>query len=371
MRIENHKFLSRLYFELCKKWGAPDHQCEAFAHAILTGDLLGHVAQGNVIAQIADMMVEFNQINLTAEPTVEKETVSYAVINGHNGLGQYVMKKATEKAIELAKKNGIGVVWAHNWHDIGCASAYTRLALDQDMVALLTVNSVPLTAPFGGRDMVMSAAPLAFVCPSGQADPIIGDMALCQTYDYYFNLAIQKGEKLPGKWLVDPNSGELTDDPAPYVDDPMHRSSGVSVATVFSDPKLYVINILSEILTGLLTPNGWTSEQHEYPSRKYIEKGISVKRGGGAFILVIDPAHLMGLEQFKSRVDAWVNVIKSGGLQAGFTEILIPGERALREEKNRLKNGVPVRTDQWDRIEDMAKRVGLNIDELRASVSSD
>ena len=220
MRTEDHRFLRSLYFELCRRWGAPDHQCDAFAHAILAGDLLGHVAQGNVIAQIADLMGTHDQISLTAEPTIETERAGFAVMNGHLGLGQYVMKCATEKAIELAKENAIGVVWAHDWHDIGCASAYTRLALEHDMVCILTVNSVPLTAPFGGRDMLMSAAPLAFVCPSGDADPIIGDLALCQTYDYYFNLAIQKGEKLKGKWLVDPESGELTDDPTKYVDEP-------------------------------------------------------------------------------------------------------------------------------------------------------
>jgi len=368
MRIENHKFLHALYFELCKKWGAPDHQCEAFADAILTGDLLGHVCQGNVIAQIADMMVELDQISLTAEPVIEKENGSYAVMNGNLGLGQYVMKKATEKAIEIAKKNTIGIVWVHDWHDIGCASAYTRLALEEDMVCLLTINSVPLTAPFGGRDMLMSAAPLAFVCPSGQAEPIIGDMALCQTYDYYFNLAIQNGEKLKGKWLVHPETGELTDDPSEFVDDPMHRSSGVRVATVFPDPKLYVVNILSELLTGLLTPGGWTSEQHEYPSRDYAESGIRLKRGGGGFIMVIDPSQLMEMSEFRKRVDAWVNVIKSGGLQAGFTEILIPGERALREEKKRLEEGVPILPDQWQQLERMADRVGVNIDEIRERI---
>jgi LDH2 family malate/lactate/ureidoglycolate dehydrogenase len=367
MVIKSHKFLGQLYFDLCQKWGAPEHQCHAFSEAILAGDLLGHVAQGNVIAQIADLMVSHNQINLTAEPEIEKETGSFAVMNGHHGLGQYVMKKATEKAIEIARQNTIGIVWVHDWHDIGCASAFTKLALKENMFCMLTINSVPLTAPYGGRDMVMSAAPLAFVCPAKRNLPVMGDMALCQTYDYYFNLAIQNNEKLPGKWLVDPETGELTDDPAPFVDDPAHRSSGVRVATAFQDPKLYVVNILSELLTGLLTPGGWTSNLHEYPSRDYLQRGEDVKRGGGGFILVVDPAQLMPFDHFLDKVDSWIDVIKGGGLQKGFQEILLPGERALKEEQKRLAEGVPVLPDQWAKLCEMSEKVGIDIAALEAN----
>ena len=364
---ESATFLRRLYKDICMYWGAPEHQAEAFSHAILTGDLMGFVAQGNVIAQIAHVMVQHDQINLEAEPTIEQEGPNYAVMDGQHGLGQYVMKCAMELAIEKAKQSVIGTVWVRDWHDIGCVSAYTRLALEHDMVGIVTVNSVPLTAPYGGRDMAMSAAPLAFACPSHDAMPIIGDLALCQTYDYYFNIAIQEGKKLPGKWLVDPETGELTDDPAPYVDDPSHRSSGVRVATVFPDPKLYVLNIFAEMLTGFLTPGGWTSDKHEYPSREYISQGIKVRRGGGGFVMAIDPSQLMPLTEFKARVDDWVRMIKGGGLQSGFSEILIPGERALREEKKRRTEGVPIRPDQWAKLTLMAEEAGLDLAALRAS----
>lgn len=365
MRLESSKFLRRFYKEMCLRWGAPDHQAEAFAHAILTGDLLGHVAQGNVISQIGHLMAQHNQVNFDAEPSIEMEGPSFCVMNGQHGLGQYIMKCAMEKAIALAKENTIGIVWVYDWQDIGCASAYTRLALEQDMVGVLTVNSVPLTAPYGGRDMLMSAAPLAYVCPAGEEKSIIGDMALCQTYDYYFNIAIQEGTKLAGKWLVDPDSGELTDDPAPYVADPSHRSSGVSVATVFPDPKLYVVNILSEILTGMLTPGGWTSDQHEYPSAEYVKKGVRVRRGGGGFCMAVDPSRLMEIGTFKSKVDNWIRTIKGSRLQAGFDEVLLPGERALNEETKRLAEGVPLRDDQWAKIVEMAADLNIDLEQLR------
>lgn len=44
-----------------------------------------------------------------AKPTVEKETVATALVNGHNSLGHIVGKFAMETAIAKAKKEGVGM----------------------------------------------------------------------------------------------------------------------------------------------------------------------------------------------------------------------------------------------------------------------
>ena len=73
MRVESADYLRRVYKSICLGWGAPEHQAEAFADGILAGDLFGHEAQGIAIAQLDAVMVRDNQINLTAEPTIELE----------------------------------------------------------------------------------------------------------------------------------------------------------------------------------------------------------------------------------------------------------------------------------------------------------
>ena len=84
----------------------------------LEGDLVGRPEQGMKIVQIDHLMGTHNQVNFTDEPTVEKQGVCHAVINGHKGLGQYILTRAMEKAIALAKENTIGMVWVYNWLDI-------------------------------------------------------------------------------------------------------------------------------------------------------------------------------------------------------------------------------------------------------------
>lgn len=368
MRIESADYLRAVYKAVCLGWGAPEHQANAFAKAILAGDLYGHAAQGIAITQLDHMMVKDEQINLTAEPSVEVEGTSFVALNANRCLGQYAMEVAMDMAIEKARDQAVGVAWVHGWHDIGCASAYTRRALDHDMVAMLSVNTVPLTAPYGGREMLMSAAPLSFVCPAGEQLPILADMALCKIYDFQMVEAAKAGQRLEGKYLVDPNSGELTDDPAPYIIDPSVRSCGCTAATVFPDPKLYLVNILFEILTGMLTPGGFASHLNEYPTQKYLGKGKEIKRGGGAFLMAINPEKLMDIDVFKARVDEWIQTIKSSQLQAGVAEIFLPGERAQAKERQRLKEGVPVDEGLWQHVVIMAEEVGVDLELLRQSI---
>ena len=90
-----------------------------------------------------------------------------------------------------------------------------------------------------------------------------------------------------------------------------------------------------------------------------------VKRGGGAFLMVVNIADLMPLDLFKQRVDEWVRTLKETKLQKGFDEITLPGENALRSERERRLNGVPVQQKYWQGIKQMGAEVGIDIEALR------
>ena len=367
MHIESAYYLHKVYKTVIMGWGAPEHQAVAFADAILAGDLYGKDMQGMGIAMIDHLMMQFDQINMTAEPVVEQDENNYLVINGNRGLGQYIMTEAMNMVIEKAKAHTFGIGLVHNWHDIGCASAYTRLALNHDCIGILTVNSVTQTAPWGGRELKMSAPPLSYACPAGSSEAIIGDTSVSGVYETYLSEAVLAGRKLNSKCVVDPETGELTDDPAPYIEHPEHRAAPLLAAPVFPNVKLYVLNVFLEIMTGLLTPGGFTSPQMEYPSMHALnaDPGRKVKRGGGAFLMVINIADLMPVDLFKQRVDEWAGTIKATRPQKGFDEVTLPGEAALRAEKDRRANGVPVRPQYWEGIRKMAEEVGIDVDTLR------
>ncbi|MGI9289206.1 MAG: Ldh family oxidoreductase [Pseudomonadales bacterium] len=367
MKTESASYLKRVYKAIWEGWGGPEHQAEAFANAILAGDLLGKDMQGMGIAMIIHLMAKHKQVNYIAEPSVQQEGPNYLVINGNRGIGQYVMTQAMEKTIEKAKQSTFGIALVHNWHDIGCASAYTRMALEHDCVGILTVNSVTQTAPWGGRELKMSAPPLSYACPAGEMTPLLGDTSVSGVYETYLSKAVLEGRKLDSKCIVDPETGELTDDPAPYIEHPEHRAAPLLAAPVFPHVKLYVLNVFLEMMTGLLTPGGYTSPQMEYPSMHVLADNpdIQVKRGGGAFLMAINVADLMPMQEFKAKVDEWIRTIKNTKPQKGFDEVLLPGEMALREEQRRLKDGIPIQPQYWEGIKTMAADVGIDVEALR------
>ena len=71
MHTESPEFLHKVYKTVIRAWGAPEHQAEAFADAILAGDLYGKDMQGMGIAMIDHLMMQHGQINMTADSQKE------------------------------------------------------------------------------------------------------------------------------------------------------------------------------------------------------------------------------------------------------------------------------------------------------------
>lgn len=150
-------------------------------------------------------------------------------------------------------------------------------------------------------------------------------------------------------------------------DAPEHQAAPLFAAPVFPNVKLYVMNVFIEIMTGLLTPGGYTSQQMEYPSMHAPAEDPNriVKRGCGAFLMAVNIAYLMPLNLFKQRVDQWIQNIKATKPQKGFEGVTLPGENAFRCERERLKNGIPVQPEYWEGIKNMGAEAGIDIESLR------
>jgi LDH2 family malate/lactate/ureidoglycolate dehydrogenase len=364
MHVESAEFLHRLYTTVWRAYGAPEHQVEVFARCILQGDLLGRVNQGVAIAEIVHFMVNAGMLDPAAEPDTVSEGPVHTVLDGSNCLGQYAMTRAVETAMDKAAENAIGITWLRNFNDIGPAAAYSRLALERDMVCYLAINSVPLAAPFGGRDFKCGVGPMSVACPAGKEQPILFDGFFAGTYDGYMANAVMDGRKLPKDSLIDPDTGELTDDPVPYITDITSRIGVQKAPTVFSAPKMYGMSVVQEVLAGFLGLGAVTSNLIPYPADEYAEGGTQNSVGGG-YVQVFDPSKLMPLEDFKAKVDGYIRDLKASRLDPRFDEVLLPGELEWRAEARHLKEGVPMRQEYWDNFLRMATQVGIDPDDLR------
>jgi LDH2 family malate/lactate/ureidoglycolate dehydrogenase len=90
----------------------------------------------------------------------------------------------------------------------------------------------------------------------------------------------------------------------------------------------------------------------------------------GQFLMAIDVSALMPLDQFKAKIDDLIRSIKKSRPAEGFSEILLPGERAQREAERRKRKGIPVRDEEWGNVVAIARGLELDLHTLPAAPSS-
>jgi LDH2 family malate/lactate/ureidoglycolate dehydrogenase len=72
------------------------------------------------------------------------------------------------------------------------------------------------------------------------------------------------------------------------------------------------------------------------------------------FLLAIDIAAFLPLDEFTASIDDTVDAIKSLPPAEGTSEILVPGERGRRTEASRCAAGIPLGPKAWRELTEVA-----------------
>src|SRR3954464_10528162 len=143
-------------------------------------------------------------LNLKPNIRVVKEKAAMALVDGDNGMGHLVMKKATEIAIAKARQCGIAWVGSRLSNHAGPASLYARMALAHDMIGMyFAVGNANHLPPWGGLDMLLSTNPIAVAIPADKEGPIVLDMATTVTAYGKVKAKAARGELMPEGWMID------------------------------------------------------------------------------------------------------------------------------------------------------------------------
>lgn len=369
-RKENPDFLQYVYKELWMAAGASDEHADAVARAVSLGDRMGKLTQGMGVLDVIFLSLEAGNMDMEAVPEIVAEGPTWVLYDGKQSTGHWTLTMAANKAIEKAREHAVGIAMARNHNDAGSFYAYTSIALEQDMFAMASNNSVPLVSPWGGMEKKLSGAPFCAVSPGGEEYPLVTDIACIEAHDGNISEAAYNNRKLDGKYLVDPDSGELTDDPAPYIIpvEGYGRICGCSAATVFDTPRLYAMNVFTEMITTLLVPGAVISPELPYGVDAW-KKPWGMGSVGGSMVLVIDPSHFGPIDEVKARSDRFVRAVKSAKKLPDVDEIYLPGERGLaREAKG---DDVEILETHWGPFVGRLQKYGLDIEDLRNTWKTD
>jgi L-2-hydroxycarboxylate dehydrogenase (NAD+) len=158
--------------------GLPQSDAMTVAALMAEADLQGSDGHGVTRLPQYARRIKAGGFNVRPNIHVVREQAGMALLNGDNGMGHLVMKRAAEIAIEKAHATGIAWVSSQFSNHAGPASLYATMPLAHDMIGLyFAVGNANHLPPWGGLDMLLSTNPIAAAIPAGDEKPIVLDMA--------------------------------------------------------------------------------------------------------------------------------------------------------------------------------------------------
>lgn len=254
--------------------------------------------------------------------------------NGHRGFGPLNAKQAMDRACELAKQFGIGIVALGNNNHWMRGGSYGWQAADQGCIGICWSNTMPNMPAWGGKDRKIGNNPLVMAVPKSDGDHIVVDCAVSQFSYGKIEECRLKGIQLPVPGGYD-EDGNLTTDPTEIEKTwrvlPMGywKGSGIS--------------ILLDLMATVLTNGNSVAEIGTFED----EVGLS------QIMIAIDPEKGNTTLMTDQIVNELVEDIKSSIPINENSEVFYPGEIEIKTRRENLEKGIPVFEEIWQAILDM------------------
>ena len=127
--------------------------------------------------------------------------------DGHRGFGPLNAKQAMDRAVELAKQYGIGIVALGNNNHWMRGGSYGWQAADQGCIGICWSNTCPNMPAWGGMDRKIGNNPLIFAVPRSNGEHVVIDCAVSQFSYGKLEDCRLKGIQLPVPGGYDNRSG--------------------------------------------------------------------------------------------------------------------------------------------------------------------
>jgi 3-dehydro-L-gulonate 2-dehydrogenase len=272
-------------------------------------------------------MVKEGHVVPDAQPLCVHATPALEQWDGALAPGVLNAAAATDRAVQLAKKFGIGCVALANTNHWMRGGYYGWQAAKEGCVFIGWSNTIANMPAFGATDNHLGNNPFVMAVPFGE-EAIVLDMAMSQ-YSYgTMQLAQAKGETLPVFGGYD-KSGQLTTDPAAVLESGRTLSIGYWKGAGFS----LLLDVIGAVLSGGLAVHQITAQG--------AEKALS------QVFVAIDLAQLHNYRGIEAVLQSIIGDYKSS---VSPKEIRYPGERVLQTRENNSRNGIPVLRKVWDEI---------------------
>ena len=333
--------------------GLPSKDAAAVATLMVEADMQGSDGHGVIRLAPYAKRILAGGINLKPNIKVVQERTAMALVDGDNGMGHLVMKKATELAIHKARTAGIAWVGSRLSNHAGPASLYARMALQHDMIGLyFAVGNANHLPPWGGLDMLLSTNPIAAAIPTLNEVPVVLDMATTVAAYGKVKAKAQRGEMMPEGWMIDRQGKPLLD--------PTKSEEGFLLP--IGGYKGYGLSLIVGILAGTLNGAAMGRQVIDF------NKDFSTTTNTGQAIAIIDPSAFGDITEFKQNVDTLVRELRGSERMPGVDRIWLPGEQSHEKRLSNEAHGIVLAPSLMKQLNDLATQ--LNITPLNVQIQT-
>lgn len=330
MRV-SYENMVKEFKRVLTKYGFNEKNAEDAAEIFAQNSLVGVYSHGlNRFPRVIEYLKK-GEINPEITPECIISFGAFERWDGHRGFGPLNAKKAMNRAVELAKKFGIGIIALGNNNHWMRGGSYGWQAADQGCIGICWSNTCPNMPAWGGIDKKIGNNPIIFAVPRSNKAHVVIDCAVSQFSYGKLEDCRLKGLELPvpggydseGKLTTNPEEIEKTQRVLPMG---YWKGSGISI----------LLDLIGTILSN----------------------GNSVKKIGTfedevgltQIMIAIDPEKGNTTAVTDKIVNDIISDIKSSVTEKDGEEVYYPGELELKNIEENLKNGIPVIKEKWDEV---------------------
>ena len=332
----------------CKKIfiaaGVPVDDAALIADTLIATDARGIHSHGVIRAARYIDCIKSGGIKADAEVQILNDSPSCVRLSAAGGLGIPAAIKATDMAIERAKKYGVAVATVNHSDHYGAAGVYSLRCADQGFMGFSMSNTCPLVAPSGGSKATIGNNPFSYAAPGAKYRAILFDICMSVVASGKLIIAAAEGKKIPKEWILDAQ-GNPTDDPSEIYRD--------AIMLPFASHKGYGFAVMVELLSGVLAGAGITEDVHSWNTVPGMDADT------GHCFIVINPEFFGGLEVFKKRTDLLIDRMLATPPAAGVDKVRYPGEIEFEKEADAKANGIPLPDSSIAELKRGADLVGV------------
>jgi 3-dehydro-L-gulonate 2-dehydrogenase len=322
--------MKRVLYELFTKYQFTEEKAELLSKTYAETTLDGVNSHG---INRVPMFIEYIE-NGTVKIDAEAEKVeAFGMMerwDGHQGPGIINATICTDRAIELAKTHGMGLVALRNNNHWMRAGTYGRMAADAGCMAICFTNTQPNMPPWGGKESRTGNNPIVMAIPR-KGGHIVMDMAVSQFAFGKINQYRLEGKKLPypGGWDLDDN---LSDDPEAI----LKKQRGLPIGYW----KGSALSMMLDMLATMLSAGDST---YKIGMRKY-EYNVSQ-------VFLCIHAESFGDGELQQKLLQEI-IEYTHDVEPMHTDdrIYYPGERTLENRARNLKEGMEVSEEVWKEV---------------------